>query len=342
MGEAFLVSGDYEMSQGNQGDLLRIKVDATGVDFAVSNQLAALVTRLLPRKTQYRDRIEGAFVDRIVSKLTADTALTDSERAFVEGCLSNQAMKEVRLALVAKRALEIAEQQTEFKLLSSNDAGAVPDRDETAADPESSEITDGDFLNKFREDAGLVDEEHIRDLYARILIRESKVPNSFSLSTLRVLRYLDRNAAEAFGRLHSLVLSSRCVPYQEEAKDLWNELRLDYVSMLSLEEYGLLNSNKSVQYIQSRPAFVECPAQKKGLSFTLPENQKEARYPVNVLTTAGSELARILPTSPDEKIFFRLGQWLKKELKATSAGWFNLPEASSGPQEVHVVPLPEE
>jgi hypothetical protein len=328
------------------GDLVRFKIGPSSLEFAVSKNLASIVGRLLPVRLRSKGRIEDAFVEKLIEKIGRDESFTEGERGFIESCFSSQASKEVRLALTARRALEIEDEEyREPKLLfaGSPETGADTGEGEAVTD-HVVEQTPNDFLNKFREDVGLVDEENIRDLYARILVEEARRPHSFSLSTLRVLRYLDREAAESFAKLQSFVMNSSSIPYQVDAKELLAKLDIGYVSILRLEEYGLLNSTRSEMSAvpQSDSVVIRCNAYKKILVLKL-NPSAPARYPINVLTTAGQELSRIIPASPNNEVFIDLGNWLRSKVNALEVQYFDEPGPNLQPNtEIPLFTLPEE
>ena len=175
-------------NEGTNENLLRVKADATGLDVSVGRSLPNLLGRLLPTKFRARRSVSDAITERILEKIRADEEFDEAEVAFAEDVLNDQASKYIRLKQIQTRAFNLLEESPITRLL-----------EEGHGDESSTSQTSDDWVNKFREDASLVDDELVREIYARVLKEETQRPTAFSLRTLGVLRYLDRDAATAFG-----------------------------------------------------------------------------------------------------------------------------------------------
>ena len=75
--------------------------------------------------------------------------------------------------------------------------------------PESDGGTTSDrWFQTFYDEAGVVDEDDVREVFLRILAGEIKRPGSFSLQTLRIVGTIDQKTARSFRRAASIRISS--------------------------------------------------------------------------------------------------------------------------------------
>src|SRR6185436_9994554 len=172
-----------------------------------------------------------AITERILEKIRSNTGFDEAEVAFAEEILSDHAQKYIRLKHIQQRAYSLFEDAPPVPLIEAGDAPIPPPSQ-----------TSDDWVNKFREDASLVDDDMVSEIYARVLAEEARRPTSFSLRTLGVFRYLDREAAMAFGQLQKVLLNSAYVPQQTTGNLVLNAVGLDHSTMLRLEDAGLVNS----------------------------------------------------------------------------------------------------
>jgi hypothetical protein len=291
--------------QGSEQNLIRVKADATGVDLSVGRSLPELIGRLLPSKFHIRRSVDAAITDRILDKVRTNADFDEAEVAFAEELLSDHARKFVRLKQIQQRARRLFEEAQPVLLI---EAGA----NQNSAESETSD----DWVNKFREDASLVDDELIREIYARVLSEEAQRPTAFSLRTLGVLRYLDREAATAFGSIQKVLLNRKLVPGQVAEDDLLTKFGLDHTTMLMLNDAGLVNASANSHY--SREGAVihfTCPGHGRVLAARREDNATfTASMDVHLLTPAGEQLARIAECEPDEAAFVALVSWLRPQL----------------------------
>lgn len=289
----------------NDQNLIRVKADATGVDFAVGGALPDLLARILPTKFQIRRSVDKEIAKRIVERIRSDSDFDDAELAFAEDLLSERAHKYVRLKHVQTRAHSLLEESPRPRLIESGS-------------PESdSDETSEDWVNKFREDASLVDDELVREIYARVLAEETKRPTAFSLRTLGVLRYLDREAASAFGLLQKVVINGTLVPQQSSDKNhVLNMVGLNHATMLMLEDAGLVYSSAQSESRLDGDAlqFIASGHGRVLLAQRVDRSNITAKLQVHLLTPAGRQLARIAECEPDESAFLGFGSWLRSQL----------------------------
>lgn len=95
-----------------------------------------------------------------------------------------------------------------------------------------------DWLNEWREGAERTSSEEMRQIWARLLIEESKAAGSFSLRTLGFLRTLDPAEAKLIAHIAPLVMSENRVFYE---RDYLKSVGLDFGELFILEELGVLS-----------------------------------------------------------------------------------------------------
>jgi hypothetical protein len=286
--------------------LIRVKANATGIDFSVGGALPDLLARVLPAKFHIRRSIDKEIAQRIVERIRSNSDFDDAELAFAEDMLSERAQKYIRLKHVQTRAYSLFEETTSVHLIGAGDS----------SEPASAETSD-DWVNKFREDASLVDDELVREIYARVLAEETKRPTAFSLRTLGVLRYLDREAATAFGLLQKVLLNGAFVPQQSPDKDhVLNVVGLNHSTMLMLEDAGLVYSSAHSEFpLEGEMLLLMASGHGRVLSVRRANGERiTTKLQVHLLTPAGSQLARIAECEPDEPAFLAFVEWLRSQL----------------------------
>jgi len=243
-----------------------------------------------------------------LEKVRSGSPLDEAEQAFAESAVSDQAKKYLRLRRVEQRAHTLFE---EAQPVHPIEAGATSDS------PTAAETSD-DWINKFREDASLVDDDLVREIYARVLSEEAKYPAAFSLRTLGVLRYLDREAATAFGTLQKVVIDDRCIPRQvPDEGNVLTAVGLDHTTILMLGDAGLVNAGTASDITRAKAthATFHCSGHGRLLLVQRPDKKEfRATIKVHLLTPAGEQLARIAEAQPDEDAFIALTDWFLSQL----------------------------
>jgi hypothetical protein len=287
-------------------NLIRVKADATGIDLTVGGALPDLLARVLPAKFQIRRSVDKEIARRIVERIRSNSDFDEAELAFAEDMLSERAQKYIRLKHIQTRAYSLFEQTPSVNLIGSGGPSEQPPSE-----------TSEDWVNKFREDASLVDDELVREIYARVLAEETRRPSAFSLRTLGVLRYLDRDAATAFGNLQKVCLSGRLVPQQSPDKShVLMDVGLNHATMLMLEDAGLVYSSaQSEAPLEGARLVLMASGYNRLLAIQRPDDSTiKANLEVHLLTPAGQQLARIAECEPDEPAFLALVNWLRSQL----------------------------
>lgn len=137
-------------------------------------------------------------------------------------------------------------------------------------------------------------QEYVNDLWAKILEREMKYPNTVSLRTMEVLRNMTKSEGEAFVKICKYVITVGETRYVlgmdysicETDEDLiWNNL---FTSM----EAGLINLQSDLQFTfksyEDNTILLEY--QNKKIYVKMHDNIKEIPIHIFLLTQAGTEL----------------------------------------------------
>lgn len=170
------------------------------------------------------------------------------------------------------------------------------------SDAEASHPGESNFVERFWEDAKCVTDEDMRELYARVGLWEDRVPGSFSLRTLSVLRDLDRGTKEKFEKLcRTFVLMGDMVVEYEYAKPVYEGQGIGWGDLMILEDARLLHlAGSTTRVVAINPGEAEDlefgPFTLR-LSIADPKIQQQAelRLPCFLLTQAGRELASLAP-----------------------------------------------
>ena len=151
---------------------------------------------------------------------------------------------------------------------------------------------------------------------------------AFSLRTLGVLRYLDREAATAFGLLQKVVLDGSMVPQQAPTKDHFLiELGLNHSTMLLLDDAGLVNAGSQSQHIREGIAhdFRLTGHNRIVLIKKADDSSFQIKLQVHLLMPAGKQLARIADCVPDSTASDKMVAWLRSNAGDAELYSANLP-----------------
>jgi hypothetical protein len=289
----------------NPGDLFKIKVDGTGAELAVGNKVPSLIERFLPSSWTSGKKIDNAINDNILRKIGADQVLDDGELDFLSTVLSERAHTLLRQRSIQARALTYVEQSPVQKLLAAS-----------SSDKNTEESATSDqWITRLREDTGGVNSEELSDLYARILAEECRHPNSVSLRTLGVLRYLDGATLMAFEKLQAIVVDDYTPRYQENG-GIFDYFSISHDEVLMLEDVGLISLAATSLSFPEGPSIL--PVRAYGVSFIAKRKAPiDGSLRITPLTLAGRELSRISQRKEHKSDLPQIGNWILHGLKVS-------------------------
>lgn len=151
----------------------------------------------------------------------------------------------------------------------------------------SDEPVNQTFLNHWREEAELIGDDDLRELWAKLLVEETCKPNSISPRTLSVVKNLSRQDAEAFERLcqfllttNSFIINERGIPLNGTYGDV---LLLQDAGLISQASNGHVIAEKKDRFIGISPNAEE---------YFLKANAQRLDFYCHTLTTAGFQIAK--------------------------------------------------
>jgi hypothetical protein len=282
--------------EGDSGKL--VKVAGAGFELELGAGLPKALAGLFPGWALKR-HAKLAFSGHIIEKVRDGQALDDAEALYATEVLGEAEAKFIRRREIRARALA-AYQSPEASQLPA----AAQDSASDAAQG-STKTTASDWVNKIWDDADLVDDDMLQELYGRLLASEARSPGACSLLTLRALRYMDRDTAEDFAKLASLTFNHDWVPAEF---DLLASFGASTSVLLKLADAGLITAPSSnlVRRIEAPPAYYRCAASILGISGV----PKGSSFRIMPLTTAGRELCRIAQVTPQAGYVLRVAAWL--------------------------------
>lgn len=143
------------------------------------------------------------------------------------------------------------------------------------------------FFNRWRREAEMIDEDDLRQFWARLLVEETKKPNSISPGTLEVARNLTRADALLFQRICRGVVGGALVVGREGSP-----INGTYLDLLTLQDAGLLNSQKSTMTSAAQDG--HATERFNTLRLAIYSETNMLRYSCYTLTRAGMEIMKTI------------------------------------------------
>lgn len=139
------------------------------------------------------------------------------------------------------------------------------------------------FFNRWRREAEMIDEDDLRQFWARLLVEETKKPNSISPGTLEVARNLTRADALLFQKLCRGTVNQALIVDRKG-----RPINGAYMDLLTLQDAGLLNSHNSTITTESQSEHAALFFNLLHLAICSEKNT--LRYACYTLTRAGREI----------------------------------------------------
>ena len=153
----------------------------------------------------------------------------------------------------------------------------------------SDESVNPTFLNHWREEAELIDDDDLRELWANLLVEETCKPNSISPRTLSVVKNLSRQDAQAFDKLCQMLLTSNSFLINERGIPLNGT----YGDVLLLQDAGLISQASSGHLVaEETDAFIGISP--KAEEYFLKAFAHKIDFSCHTLTTAGFQIVKFV------------------------------------------------
>lgn len=251
-----------------------LKADATPVIQAVADA----VHSPLKGVGKILNALVGPWVasrERVTALLRAQTEqdckrITDGSLTYREGNLLS--MPDSSADIYA--ALHSLNHQADAKRLEAAVLEAVRQISDLPPEQIADEPLSQTFFNRWRREAEMIDEDELRQWWARILVEETKKPNSISPRTLEVARSLTKEEALLFTRMLKGEIAG-IIPSFERGYPQY----ITYSEALTLQNAGLIfvqnsertfssqyfvdNENKGIQVLLANGALVLCVRKEK-------------------------------------------------------------------------------
>jgi hypothetical protein len=176
VGSDDLVSGKASLSK-----------EGVSLEGAIGHRAPGVLAKLFPKHFA-RARVTTEITRRIVDKIATGGEFEHADVEFATAVLGEENAKWIRRQEIAARALRASEEAQR----------ALPPAASQAECPKQAAVTAQDWISRFWENAGLVSDEVLQEIYGRLLAGEARTPGLCSMRTLRVLQYMDRRIADDF------------------------------------------------------------------------------------------------------------------------------------------------
>lgn len=271
-----------------------LKGGASG-EIALGQGFGGFLERFLPWAR--RSAVDHRVGARIVEKIERGEALTRADADFAEAQFGEAAGIYVRRLQIAGRASEV---------LQTSPAPQLPPH--SVGGHHEHRITADEWIRRFWEDAGILSDETLQEVYARILAREARASGTCSMHTLRVLRYLDHATADAFNSVLPFVMSGCCLPRGLPG--------IAIATVMELDDGGLLDSSNTLTWTFDDEPFGAMVLGRKLIKIEVSKSTWSDRgaVPAYPLSRAGRELAAVADVERTADQFERVVAWLQHEL----------------------------
>lgn len=185
--------------------------------------------------------------------------------------------------------------------------------------PVTDEPIDEDWTTRFFRIVEDVSSEEMQAVWGKILAGEVKQPKSYSIRTLELIRNLSKHEATIFTKVANLAIKSGGCYYIFHGNDderLGKEFGITYMDLALLTEIGLIQPGTFVQH-----QFLQQPTDNQSvliaghvvLFVKIKANTPTVMMPVDIFSTAGNELMRLIKPNPPMNYLTYIANSIKSE-----------------------------
>ncbi len=185
--------------------------------------------------------------------------------------------------------------------------------------PIANEPIDEDWTTRFFRIVEDVSSEEMQAVWGKILAGEVKQPKSYSIRTLELIRNLSKNEATIFTKVANLAIKSGggyYIFHGNNNEKLSREFGITYMDLALLTEIGLIQPGSFVQHQFLQQATDNQRILIAGhiaLFVKIKANTPTVMMPVNVFSTAGNELMRLVKPNPTMNYLTYIANSIKSE-----------------------------
>ena len=175
------------------------------------------------------------------------------------------------------------------------------------------------WILKFLDLAGNISNEMLQKVWGKILSQKIKNSSSISLHSLMVIANLSLNAAETFKKISKYVIRINGENVLLNDSEFNKKYGIDYADILSLDEYGLINSSGMISMKSSLSEVANWSVQYgDNVAWGCSAKRTELRLQVFTLREAGNDLMSIVDVESDEKYFEDVRDYITKKNSSIS------------------------
>lgn len=173
----------------------------------------------------------------------------------------------------------------------------------------SSDPVDQDWIVRFFNSVEDIGEEHMQEIWAKILAGEIRQPKSFSKRTLEVLKHLSKEEAQLFEK----ICKGKLIDGILDSRDIFSEIKITYNDILLLSECGLIGANSLVASNELESTKDEMARFETFSIFASGKRNTKLNYMIYPLTMAGVEISSILNINVDKVVSKVMLEELKRQ-----------------------------
>lgn len=190
----------------------------------------------------------------------------------------------------------------------------------------SDDIVDEDWSTRFFNIVQDVSDDEMKDFWGRILAGEIEQPKSYSIRTLELLRNISKEEANLFVKVSQFVLKQGDYFIYEGKDGNLSKFGISYDDIARLTEIGLLQAGTFVQkQYKTNPKDREYAIiySKLVILLKVKANLAMITIPIVRLSLAGTELYKLIDTTPSIEYIKELSEGLKKNRVTVSYATIN-------------------
>ena len=175
-------------------------------------------------------------------------------------------------------------------------------------EPVSNEPLNTDWINRFFNIVEDISDETLHDIWGRILAGEIKSPNSYSLSTLELLKNITKDEAELFVKASQYYVTLNYICTEEIFLSLHETLLLGEIGLINSED---LTKNWKVEANSKSEILID----NETLFLLQNDTSKKIQCPASVkkLSKSGIEILSLIDKSDRSEFYHALANFFKSK-----------------------------